>query len=120
MSRERAQAIASRQLASVGSETTAGTMLWSKNAGYCSWDRTNLYRTPQTGGRFGIPERRESEGWIQRLRGKRLGPRVYIFHRGQLCYIGVSKDSDLDTKDDQFSREIRLGDRCEPCELSCS
>ena len=65
--------------------------------------------------RFVIPKRQGSEDGVQRTRGKRQGSEAYIFHRGQLCHIGVGKDSNLYAKNDQFMREIQLRDRYGPC-----
>jgi len=67
ISRERAQAMASRQLASVGSETTVGRASRRNHVGFDLWDGANLCRTLRMGGRFGIPKRQVSEGGVQRL-----------------------------------------------------
>lgn len=99
MSRERAQVMASRQLASVGSETTVERTL--RRRGFRFWNGANLCRTLRMGGRFGIPKRQVSEGEVQRLWGDRKSE-PYIFHRGQPCHIGIGKDSDLCVKRDKF------------------
>ena len=93
MSRERAQAMASCQLASVGSETTGETVR-SENAGlYYLGPREPLSYTSNGRSVWDSKEASVLSGF-QYLRGKR-GFSAYGFHRGQPCHIGVSKDSDL-------------------------
>lgn len=117
MSRERAQAIASRQLASVGSETTAETMSRRMRIYILTIARTFVIHFKWEVS-LGFQRGKRLEGGSA-FAGKRRSW-AYILHRGQLCHVGIGEDSDLDSKDDQFLTPIQLGVGHEPCELSCS
>ena len=117
MSRERAQAAASRQLASVGSETTAETTSRRMRVYALRIARTFVVHFEwEVSLRFQGGKCLEGGSAFARKQG--FG--AYILHSGQLGHIGISEDRDLDSQHDQFSTLTRLGDGYEPCELSCS